>query len=99
MTSSHFPRTTTHTLSLKIYAPACTTQLVSCLLDKLRSVLPRFPDATALTFATSLVRLGFDFRTLLPLLFKNAVRTPVEEFGRTTLADWAAVGAPRGVAE
>ena len=37
------------TLLLKIYAPACTTQLVSRLLDKLFSVLPRFPNANTLT--------------------------------------------------
>ena len=35
--------------SLKIYAPACATQLVSRILDKFRSVLSRFPDATTLT--------------------------------------------------
>jgi hypothetical protein len=32
-----------HPHPLKIYAPACTTRLVSRLLDKLRSVLPRSP--------------------------------------------------------
>jgi hypothetical protein len=92
--------------------PACTTQLLSRLLDALRSALPRFPDAPALTAllsqltycATSFARLGFDFRTLLPPLFEDAVRTrvsgefsrAVEEFARTPETGWAAVGAPRG---
>jgi hypothetical protein len=74
--------------------------------------LPRFPDAPALTAllsqltycATSFARLGFDFRTLLPPLFEDAVRArvsgefsrAVEEFTRTPETGWAAVGAPRG---
>ncbi|KAH9991099.1 Dor1-like family-domain-containing protein [Russula vinacea] len=89
---------TLHTL--RSLLPACTTQLLSRLLDALRLALPRFPDAPALTAllsqltycATSFARLGFDFRTLLPPLFEDAVRArvsgefsrAVEEFARTT---------------
>ena len=97
--------------ALRSLLPACTTQLLSRLLDALRSALPRFPDAPALTAllsqltycATSFARLGFDFRTLLPPLFEDAVRArvsgefsrAVEEFARTPETGWAAVGAPR----
>jgi len=97
--------------TLRALLPACTTQLLSRLLDALRAALPRLPDVpartallTQLTYcATSFVRLGFDFRTLLPPLFKDAVRARVsgefaraaEEFGRTPQTGWAAVGAPR----
>ncbi|KAN0109625.1 Dor1 domain containing protein [Russula decolorans] len=97
--------------TLRSLLPACTTQLLSRLLDALRSALPRFPDAPALTAllsqltycATSFARLGFDFRTLLPPLFEDAVRSrvsgefsrAVEEFARTPETGWAAVGAPR----
>jgi len=85
--------------------------LLSRLLDALRAALPRLPDAPALTAlltqltycATSFARLGFDFRTLLPPLFEDAVRARVssefaraaEEFGGTPQTGWAAVGAPR----
>ncbi|KAI0262642.1 Dor1-like family-domain-containing protein [Russula aff. rugulosa BPL654] len=97
--------------TLRSLLPACTTQLLSRLLDALRSALPRFPDAPALTAllsqltycATSFARLGFDFRTLLPPLFEDAVRArvssefskAVEVFARTPETGWAAVGAPR----
>ncbi|KAF8492958.1 Dor1-domain-containing protein [Russula emetica] len=97
--------------TLRSLLPACTTSLLSRLLDALRSALPRFPDAPALTAllsqltycATSFARLGFDFRTLLPPLFEDAVRArvsgefsrAVEEFARTPETGWAAVGAPR----
>ena len=54
-------------------------------------------------YVTSFARLGLDFRTLLPGLFEDVVRTrvsaefskAVEEIARTTDAGWAAVGAPR----
>ena len=98
--------------TLRSLLPACTAQLLSRLLDALRLALPRFPDAPALTAllsqltycATSFARLGFDFRTLLPPLFEDAVRARVsgefsraaEEFARTPETGWAAVGAPRG---
>src|SRR6266436_2189829 len=98
--------------TLRSLLPACTTQLLSRLLGALHSALPRFPDAPALTAllsqltycATSFARLGFDFRTLLPPLFEDAVRTrisgefskAVEEFARTPETGWAADGAPRG---
>ncbi|KAI9509139.1 Dor1-domain-containing protein [Russula earlei] len=97
--------------TLRSLLPACTTQLLSRLLDVLRAALPRMPDAPALTAlltqltycATSFARLGFDFRSLLPPLFEDAVRARVsgefsraaEEFGRTPETGWAAVGAPR----
>ena len=97
--------------TLRSLLPACTTQLLWRLLDVLRSALPRFPDAPALmallsllTYcATSFVRLGFDFRTLLPPLFEDAVRArvssefskAVEVFACTPETGWAAVGAPR----
>ena len=97
--------------TLRSLLSACTAQLLSRLLDALRAALPRLPDAPALTAlltqltycATSFARLGFDFRTLLPPLFEDAVRTrvpgelskAVEEFARTTDTGWAAVGAPR----
>jgi conserved oligomeric Golgi complex subunit 8 len=97
--------------TLRSLLPACTTQLLSRLLDALRLALPRFPDAPALTgllsqltyCATSFARLGFDFRTLLPPLFEDAVRArvssefsrAVDEFARTPETGWAAVGAPR----
>lgn len=97
--------------TLRSLLPACTTQLLSRLLDALRTALPRFPDAPSLTAllsqltycATSFARLGFDFRTLLPSLFEDAVRArvssefsrAVEEFARTPETGWAAVGAPR----
>ena len=97
--------------TLRSLLSACTAQLLSRLLDALRAALPRLPDApelmallTQLTYcATSFARLGFDFRTLLPPLFEDAVRTrvpgelskAVEEFARTTDTGWAAVGAPR----
>ena len=97
--------------TLRSLLSACTTQLLSRLLDALRQALPRLPDAPALTAlltqltycATSFARLGFDFRTLLPPLFEDAVRTRVsgefskaaEEFARTPETSWAAVGAPR----
>jgi hypothetical protein len=97
--------------TLRSLLPVCTAQLLSRLLDALRSALPRFPDAPALTAllsqltycATSFARLGFDFRTLLPPLFEDAVRArvsgefsrAVEEFARTPETGWAAVGAPR----
>jgi len=97
--------------TLRSLLSACTTQLLSRLLDALRAALPRLPDAPALTAlltqltycATSFARLGFDFRTLLPPLFEDAVRTRVsgefskaaEEFARTPETGWAAVGAPR----
>ena len=97
--------------TLRSLLSACTTQLLSRLLDALRAALPRLPDAPALTAlltqltycATSFARLGFDFRTLLPPLFEDAVRTrvsgefskAVEEFARTPETGWAAVGAPR----
>ncbi len=84
--------------SLRPLLPACTTQLLSRLLDALCSALPRFPDAA------SFARLRFDFRTLLPPLFEDAVRArvsgefsrAVEEFARTPETGWAAVGAPCG---
>jgi conserved oligomeric Golgi complex subunit 8 len=98
-----------HTLGSLL--PACTTQLLSRLLDTLRAALPRLPDAPALTAlltqltycATSFAWLGLDFRTLLPPLFEDAVRARVsgefsraaEEFARTPETRWAAVGAPR----
>ena len=97
--------------TLRSLLSACTTQLLSRLLDALRAALPRLPDAPALTAlltqltycATSFARLGFDFRTLLPPLLEDAVRTrvsgefskAVEEFARTPETGWAAVGAPR----
>jgi hypothetical protein len=104
--------------TLRSLLSACTTQLLSRLLDALRAALPRLPDAPSLTAlltqltycATSFARLGFDFRTLLPPLFEDAVRTRVsgefakaaEAFSRTrstttgTVGQWAAaVGAPR----
>jgi len=97
--------------TLRSLLSACTTQLLSRLLDALRTALARLPDAPALTAlltqltycATSFARLGFDFRTLLPPLFEDAVRTRVcgefskaaEEFSRTPATGWAAVGAPR----
>ena len=51
-----------------------------------------------------MVRLGFDFRTLLPPLFEDAVRArvfgefsrAVEDFARTSETGWAAVSAQRG---
>ena len=97
--------------TLRSLLPACTAQLLARLLDALRSALPRLPDAPALTAlltqltycATSFARLGFDFRTLLPPLFEDAVRARVsgefskaaDEFARTSGAGWTAVGAPR----
>ena len=99
----------------RLLLPAYTAQLLSRLLNMLRSALPRFPDAPGLTAllsqlmycATSFARLGFDFCTLLPPLFEDAVRTrvssgfsrAVEEFVRTPETACAAVGAPRGGAE
>jgi len=97
--------------TLRSLLPACTAQLLARLLDALRSALPRLPDAPALTAlltqltycATSFARLGFDFRTLLPPLFEDAVRARVsgefskaaDEFARSPGAGWTAVGAPR----
>ena len=98
--------------TLRSLLPACTAQLLARLLDALRSALPRLPDAPALTAlltqltycATSFARLGFDFRTLLPPLFEDAVRARVsgefskaaDEFARTPeAAGRMAVGAPR----
>ncbi|KAI0290617.1 Dor1-like family-domain-containing protein [Russula brevipes] len=97
--------------TLRSLLPACTTQLLSRLLDALRAALPRLPDTPALTAlltqltycATSFARLGLDFRTLLPPLFEDAVRARVcgefaraaEVFARTPRTGWAAVGAPR----
>ena len=97
--------------TLRSLLPACTTQLLSRLLDTLRAALPRLPDAPALTAlltqltycATSFARLGFDFRALLPPLFEDAVHSRVsgeffraaEDFVRTPETGWAAVGAPR----
>ncbi|KAH9971002.1 Dor1-like family-domain-containing protein [Lactifluus volemus] len=103
--------TSEHLHTLRSLLPACTTQLLSRLLDTLRIVLSRLPDAPALTAlltqltycATSFARLGFDFRTLLPPLFENAVRArvsgefsrAVDEFARTPETGWGAVGTPR----
>lgn len=97
--------------ALRSLLPECTTQLLSRLLDALREALPRLPDAPALTAvltqltycATSFARIGFDFRTLLPPLFEDAVRArvsgefykAVEEFARTPETGWGAVGTPR----
>jgi len=97
--------------TLRRAPPRMYHQLLSRLLDALRAALPRLPDAPALTAlltqltycATSFARLGFDFRTLLPPLFEDAVRARVssefaraaEEFGGTPQTGWAAVGAPR----
>ncbi|KAH9956990.1 hypothetical protein BC827DRAFT_725303 [Russula dissimulans] len=115
----YIPRTTTHRSATRrpTHAarapPRMTTQLLSRLLDALRAALPRLPDTPALTAlltqltycATSFARLGFDFRTLLPPLFEDAVRTrtrvsgefvrAAEEFGCTPPTGWAAAGAPR----
>ncbi|KAH9973379.1 Dor1-like family-domain-containing protein [Russula compacta] len=97
--------------ALRALLPECTTQLLSRLLDALREALPRLPDAPALTAlltqltycATSFARVGFDFRTLLPPLFEDAVRARVsgefskaaEVFARTPETGWGAVGTPR----
>ena len=97
--------------TLRSLLSACTAQLLWRLFDALHAALLRLPDAAALTAlltqltycATSFARLGFDFRTMLPLLFEDAVRTRVSaefskvvgEFARTSDAGWAAVGAPR----
>ena len=97
--------------SLRMLLPACASQLLSRLLDVLRTALPRLSDAPALTAlltqltycSTSFARLGLDFRTLLPPLFEDAVRARVSgefskaasEFGKTPRTSWAGVGAPR----
>ena len=96
---------------LRTLLPACASQLLSRLLDALRTALPRLSDAPALTAlltqltycSTSFARLGLDFRTLLPPLFEDAVRARVSgefskaalEFGKTPRTSWAGVGAPR----
>ena len=94
MTSSHFPRMTTHTFPPrpKDLRSRMHTQLVSRLLDKLRSVLPRFPDATTLTMFPPLLRLfglGLTFaryiRRCSKMRCEDASLSPwtAEEFVRT----------------
>ncbi|KAI9459187.1 Dor1-domain-containing protein [Lactarius psammicola] len=86
---------------LRALLPACASQLLSRLLDALRTALPRLSDAPALTAlltqltycSTSFVRPGLDFRTLLPPLFEDAVR--VRASGKTPRTSWAGVGVPR----
>ncbi|KAH9017017.1 Dor1-like family-domain-containing protein [Lactarius hengduanensis] len=96
---------------LRTLLPACASQLLSRLLDALRTALPRLSDAPTLTAlltqltycSTSFARLGLDFRTLLPPLFEDAVLVRVSgefskaavEFGKTPRTNWAGVGAPR----
>ena len=102
----HFPLKI-HTL--RWFLLTCTTQLLSRLLDVLRSALPRFPDAPALTALLSLLTYcttsyAFDFRTLLLPLFESrcahtclvSPQGGLEEFVRTQETGWAAVRAPRG---
>ena len=94
---------------LRWFLPTRTTQLLSRLLDALRSALPHFPDAHALTALLSLLTYcatsyAFDFRTLLLLLFESRCahaclvshQGGLEEFVRTQETGWAAVRAPRG---
>jgi hypothetical protein len=76
--------------------------------------LPQFPNGPALTaqlsqYATSFARPRFDFRTLIPALFEEAVRVrasgelcrAAEAFGRTPEIGWTAVRVtqadPRGL--
>jgi hypothetical protein len=57
--------------TLRSLLPAYTAQLLSRLLDALRSALPRFPDAPALTALLSQLTYcatWLDFRTFLPPL-------------------------------
>ena len=107
MTSSLFPRMTTHTFPPrpKDLRSRMHTQLVSRLLDKLRSVLPRFPDATTLTMFPPLLRLfglGLTFARYIRRCSKMRCEDAKSEFsdGRGVRAySRDAVGAPHGSAE
>jgi hypothetical protein len=96
---------------LRSLLPTCASQLLSRLLDALRTALPRLSDAPALTAlltqltycSTSFARLGLDFRTLLPPFLKmRCVRVYQASFPKrrrssrkTPRTSWAGVGAPR----